>query len=345
MSGSWAYRPSPGQVVAQPSRWPETRWSETGVPAREAVRRAAERRHGHGALRGHAVQPELPADDPAERVDPGDRERHVGERAERGHAGRDAVEALRLRADDRLVDPARAALEDLAVLVDEEVVADVAPAVVVAVVLGDAEHDPRRVRRAVVVRVDRVVDERELDLAGARGVARDDGVAAPLRAGDDRRRARDLAARRRADPAARRAGGRAGAHEAGVQPARAAAQAELELVGVAGPDRVGAGPRRGGVRAVVAGRVQRRPARPAAAAAAGADLRVDVGGAAPAEPDQVEPARRVVDPRRPPAARRRSLAPCSGSASVNASARGAARADEPGFSDPSAAAAAPSFRA
>ena len=183
---------------------------------------------GHRALRRHAVERQLPADDSRDRVDRGRRRRDRGERPDARDAGRDAVEPLGLGADDREVDPARAALEDLAVLVDEEVVADVVPAVVVAVVARDAEHDRRRVLRPVLVRVDRVVHERELDLAVGGTAARRHAVAAPLGAGDDRRRA-DLPApcrqARQRGAAAGGAGGRARSHEARAQGTRAALDA------------------------------------------------------------------------------------------------------------------------
>ena len=134
-------------------------------PARIAVGRPAARGHHDLALRRHGVQRELPADQPRQRVHPRLGVRHGGERPDRRDAGRGRVVALRLRADHGLVDPARAALEHLAVLVDEEVVADVVPAVGVAVVARDAEHDAGRLLRPVVVRADRVVDERGLHLA------------------------------------------------------------------------------------------------------------------------------------------------------------------------------------
>ena len=72
-------------------------------------------------------------------------------------AGGLRVEALRVGADHRLVEPAGAALVERAVLVDERVVADVVPAVRVAVVAADREHDLRRLLRRVVVQRDGVV--------------------------------------------------------------------------------------------------------------------------------------------------------------------------------------------
>ncbi len=61
--------------------------------------------------------------------------------ADQSHPDRAIVETHRVSADDRLVHPAVAALEDLAVLVDEEVVADVVPAVAEHVVELDSADD------------------------------------------------------------------------------------------------------------------------------------------------------------------------------------------------------------
>ena len=117
-------------------------------PARVAVARAAAGLERDLAEHRHAVQRQLPADQPRQRLHRGRVERQVGERAEAGDAGRVAVVALRLRADDGGLDAARAALEDHAVAVDEEVVADVVPAVGVAVIARDAEDDRRPIPRA-----------------------------------------------------------------------------------------------------------------------------------------------------------------------------------------------------
>src|SRR5215211_1769285 len=134
--------------------------------------------------------------------------------------------------------------------------------------------------------------------------ARRDAVAAPLGARDDRRRAELPGPPRRARQLPAAAGGarsRAGADEARAQTARMPRQTQLELVGRAGPGRVGAGGAATGVRPVVARVVQRGPARPAAAAPPRPDLRLDVAAARPAEPDQVEPLRRLEDAGRVPA--------------------------------------------
>jgi hypothetical protein len=190
------------------------------------------------------VDGHLPAEQPGDRVD---RLRGLGDAGERPDvrdARRQAVPALGLRADHRLVDTSTAAFEDLAVLVDEEVVADVVPAVVVAVVLGDAQDDSGRVLGRVVVGVDRVVHERHLDLAVAgRDARRESGP--PLVARDHRGRAGGLRAAGADVPAPRSL--RYGDE---LEAQRAPAASELELVGVADPDRVGAAVVLGVVRAV-----------------------------------------------------------------------------------------------
>ena len=250
---------------------------------RRARRVAVDRPAGRGdhdlALGRDAVQRELPPDQARERLHARLRIAHRGERPDRRDPGRDGVVALRLRADHRLVDAAGAALEHLAVLVDEEVVTDVVPAVGVAVVAGDAEHDARRLLRPVGVRAHRVVDERGLHLAVERRRARRDRVAAPLAAGDDQRRdlgaaGADLGAGARlaagaAGDVAGGAGDRLGADEAGLQALGGAAEPELEDVGGAGVGGLGAGGGVAAVGGVVAGRVEREPRRPRAAAACG----------------------------------------------------------------------------
>ena len=122
--------------MALPSRWPEMRWNVTGVPAGNRLLSppadVTVTAPSTGTPCSESFQPmsrasaSIPASVWATDV-------YVPMQAT---PGRDAVEALRLRADDRQVDAAGPALEDLAVLVDEEVVAEVVPAVVVAVVLA-----------------------------------------------------------------------------------------------------------------------------------------------------------------------------------------------------------------
>ena len=199
---------------------------------------------------------------------------------------------------------ARAALEDLAVLVDEEVVADVVPAVVVAVVARDAEHDRRRVGGCVAVRRRRVVDERDLHLAVVRRVARRHRGGAPRLAGDDRGRA-DLAGGGAAGPRApggarrplpgpsgrsaraARAGGRGGAAGRGRRCPSTPARCRRARRPPSGPWSPAACSGTHGVQPP-----PRRRARTCASR---------VAAARPAQPDQVEPARRGVDARRAPA--------------------------------------------
>ena len=101
------------------------------------------------------------------------------------------VESLRVRADHGLVEPAGAALVDRAVLVDERVVADVVPAVRVAVVAADREHDLRRLLRRVVVQRDRVVHLHRLHRCRSSGAARGTQLdGAPVLARDVRERGR-----------------------------------------------------------------------------------------------------------------------------------------------------------
>ena len=233
-----------------------------------------------------------------------------GEGPDAGDPGRDGVVALGLGADHGLVDAAGAALEDLAVLVDEEVVADVVPAVGVAVVAGDPEHDPGRLLGRVVVGADRVVHERGLDLAVLGRRARRHAVAAPLGAGDDRGLARLRLARLDL-----RASWPGGGRSRGGRRARSAGRARSGRAGRA-PSRAGAAGRRrrrrcrrarcrrGRGRRRARGRrrwwsgihgVQPPPRRRARTWAS------SVAAARPAQPDQVEAARRVQDGRGAPA--------------------------------------------
>src|SRR4051794_1862064 len=257
------------------------------APGRVAVGLAAVGRDGDLALDRGAVDRELPGDELGHRLQRGFGLAGGVEGADVGHAGGDRVVALRLRADHRLVDAAGAALEDLAVAVDEEVVADVVPLVVVAVVARDREDDAGRVLGCVVVGVDRVVDEGGADLAVLRRRARRHRVAAPLRARDDRHRRALLRRARRAGVDGARAAGAYAVQDQAVQRAR---DAQLDLGAAPGPARVGAARAAAAVGAVVAGGVQRQPRRPAPAAPAGAQLAVQMRGARPAQAGQLEAA-------------------------------------------------------
>ena len=118
--------------------------------------------------------------------------------AEHRDSDRAGVEALRVRADDVLVDPAAATLEDLAEPVDEKVVADVVPAVSLDVVDLDRLHDRRRLSRVVAVRACCVMDDRDSERRRDGGLGADDRlVGLPAGAGHDRRHARALQRPRR----------------------------------------------------------------------------------------------------------------------------------------------------
>src|SRR4051794_5860511 len=260
------------------------------APGRVAVGLAAGGRDGDLALDRGAVDRELPGDELGHRLQRGLGLAGGVEGADVGHAGGDRVVALRLGADHRLVDAAGAALEDLAVLVDEEVVADVVPAVGVAVVLRDAEDDPGGVLRPVAVRAHRVVDEGHLHVAVARRGARRHGGRAPRGARDHGRRQRGVLrlgrARGRCAVHAPAGGGR-DRHEVDAQVAGRACRgdAQLQLVAAAGPDRI-----RGALAGARVGRVvavdrQRDPAAPPPSGTA--DAHLDVAARA-AQADEVE---------------------------------------------------------
>ena len=109
--------------------------------------------------------------------------------AQQRDADRLVVVPAGVRADDIFRDAAVPAFEDLTVLVDQEVVRDVAVAPGVRVVRVDAAHDPRRLASRVAVGRIGVMDERHLEL-GRDARARQVQVArvrAPLRSRDDRR--------------------------------------------------------------------------------------------------------------------------------------------------------------
>ena len=150
----------------------------------------------------------------------------------------------------------------------------------------------------------------ELHLAVAGRAPRGHRGGAPGRAGDDRRGRGGLGGAGASLPAqagggAPGGGGRGpGADEAGAQPPRVASQAQLEEVRRPGPRRVGAGRGALAVRGMVGAVLQRDPGRPVAAAAPRAHLRLHVAAAVrPAQPDQVEAARRAQDLGRAPVAR------------------------------------------
>ena len=99
-----------------------------------------------------------------------------------------SVEAERMSPDDVAIDPAAATLEDLAEAVDEEVVADVVPAVSLDVVDLNPAHDRRRFLRGAGVLAGRVMDDGDDETARVAGRRADDAlVRPPVLAGHDRR--------------------------------------------------------------------------------------------------------------------------------------------------------------
>ena len=132
---------------------------------------------------------ELPGEQALQRPDRLGRRGRVGEGAHDGDAGAAGVEPVDLRPDDPAGDAAVPALVDGAVPVDEEVVADVAPAEAlgVGVVRVDAAHERGSVGLSVDAAAGRVVDEGHLDRRVRRGAGTELLVGAPLGAGDDDR--------------------------------------------------------------------------------------------------------------------------------------------------------------
>ena len=144
-------------------------------------------------------------DDTRERVDvievetPGDQRDEGGPRrgrdprraevADYRDSDRAGVEALCVGADHGPRHTAVAAFEDLAVLVDEEVVTDVVPAVPLHVVQLDRLHDRGRLGLRVRVRPGRVVDDCEMNrIRIERRPSPNRLVRVPAGARDDRRR-------------------------------------------------------------------------------------------------------------------------------------------------------------
>ena len=135
---------------------------------------------------------EEPSGHPAHRAQLGLRGADAAVVAHHGQAHGAGVDATGVRPDAHLAGGsshgAGASFEDGAVLVDEEVVADVAPVQGDRVVVVDAPHDGGGLPGGVVVGAGSVVDD---DVAGALVVgvpAHVGGVGAPLGAGGDRHR-------------------------------------------------------------------------------------------------------------------------------------------------------------
>ena len=173
---------------------------------------------------------------------PADVARHRGERLRGLRQGgvvadvrdprRDRVEALRLRSDHGLVETAGPALVERAVLVDERVVADVVPAVRVAVVAAHGEDDPGCLLGRVVVQRDGVVHVHGAHLAVA-------GRGARRAAGRTPFGARDVGGREGLRGARPGPGGLdAHVHEVQAQARHTPAQLVLDGAGAADPDRL-----------------------------------------------------------------------------------------------------------
>ena len=148
------------------------------------------------------------------------RKRGVTEVPDHRDADRPGVESLGMRADHVALHAAVPPLEDLPVAVDEEVVADILPAVAPHVVQLDAANDGRRLLGRVVVRAGCVVDDRHAQSRGVGGrPALDPLVRLPAKPRDDRRRAGER--------------NRAGGHELDRTP---------DVVGTQAPDARGRAP-------------------------------------------------------------------------------------------------------
>ena len=209
---------------------------------------------------------------------------------------------------DVALDAAVATLEHLPVLVDEEVVAKVVPAVSLHVVHLDRPNDRRRLRRRVRVRARGVMDHREPErLREHRAGPSDLLVRAPACARDQRGRAcdRKRARRHRANRAL---------DEVRAQTRHPAAKSVLDRVRGADPVRVaepplerGASLGRARVRHVERLRLRRSPRGPAAGDRARSEEHV--AGAAPVQADEVE--HRRARARERASARRRAAPPAS----------------------------------
>ena len=177
---------APGQSVESASRWPLTTRNDTLLPAAKRLLPpetivACPSGSTCATSSRHAIR--LVSASRAASVS-------GAQRAVSDHGDADAagVEALRVRPDDRAVDAARTALVDAPVGVDEEVVANVVPAVRAHVVGVDRADDGRHVACRIAVRRVRVVHEDHVHRVGvARRRAPQRLVCAPAGARDDRR--------------------------------------------------------------------------------------------------------------------------------------------------------------
>ena len=140
----------------------------------------------HCAERVHVIQAHPPPEQSPDGADLDVGRRHGLEVADHRHAPHIAVETAGVRSQDILGDSACAALEHLAVLVDERVVGDVAPAQRPGVVGVDGSDDRCGVFRGVVVTARGVVhDGGSNPVAVHRPAAAHGVVGTPLGAADD----------------------------------------------------------------------------------------------------------------------------------------------------------------
>ena len=211
--------------------------------------------------------------------------------AKHGHAPGVLVEGADVGALRAAVHAAGAAFVDVAVLIDERVVADVAPAQVVGVVVPDAAHDARCLGLGVVVGTGRVVHGGG---GGGLGVVRGAAAAgAPLRAGDYLGHAAGVGIGNRLDAALHGAGAAVQEHGfdvvgggGGVGDGAAAfkqvhvAGGDLDALSAADVDRLGA--ELVGARLRVC-RVHLEPLGPGAVGLLGAYVRGDVAFAGPGQ--------------------------------------------------------------
>ncbi len=293
-----------GAAVAVPADALEGDRRATGV----AIRPAPAARHRHRARDRGAVHGELPSDQASERVDRLGGLRDGREGAEVRDPGREPVVTLGLSPDHRLIDAARPTFEDLPEPVDQEVVADVVPAVGVPVVLADRQHDSGGVLGGVVVGRHRVVHERHVDASVTGTGTRRAAPGLPDVAADDRGRPGGLAGpgggggRPRG---ARRPGRLRHGHERSTHAAERPARTELELVGPSHPDGFAGGERTSVVGSVTR-HLQGRPAAPRTAASARPDLEPGSAHPGAADTKQVEPTRCPQDAGGPAPGERRS---------------------------------------
>ena len=222
----------PGHAVRLRSRWPMTRGFVTCTPGLYACTRR-QQRDGGGRVEGSAVG--LPGDDLGHGALHRGGERDRREVTDDRHPEGLLVEATGLGALGETGEAALAPLVDPPVAVDEEVVADVAPAPALGVKGEDRTHERRSLRGGVAVGIDGVVDDGRLESGELVRLARHEPlVGAPLRPGHDRRaghRRRGRHGRRRRGGGERRGGVRRDGGRPGTGDSRAAAGPATEPAG------------------------------------------------------------------------------------------------------------------